>query len=182
MGNVETKQCKKCKEQINKSAKKCPKCGSNQGMPTWAIVIIVLLFIGIIFGGGSTEEESSNNNGTNNNSSQQQEPIEYLKVTKDELDGALESNAAAAKEKYNNKYIEVTGKLGAIDSDLSYISLVSSTDEWDFMGIHCDIKNNEQKEIVKTLVTDQEITIRGKITDVGEVLGYFLDINEIIAN
>ena len=45
-----------------------------------------------------------------------------------------------------------------------------------------NIKNKEQKEIVKTLTKDQEITIRGKITDVGEVLGYYLDINEIIAN
>ena len=59
---------------------------------------------------------------------------------------------------------------------------MSSTDEWDFNGIHCNIKNKEQKEIVKTLTKDQEITIRGKITDVGEVLGYYLDINEILAN
>ena len=126
--------------------------------------------------------EEPSNGGSKNNSSQQQETIEYIKVSKDELDDALENNAAAAKDKYNNKYVEVTGKLGTIDSDLSYISLMSSTDEWDFLGIHCDIKNKEQKEIVKTLTKGQEITIRGKITDVGEVLGYYLDINEIIAN
>jgi len=180
MNNAETKQCKKCKEQINKKAKKCPKCGSKQGMPIWLIVIIVIVVIGIISSGGNSEESPSG--GSSNNSSQQQETIEYLKVSKDELDDALENNAAAAKDKYNNKYVEVTGKLGTIDSDLSYISLMSSTDEWDFNGIHCDIKNKEQKEIVKTLTKDQEITIRGKITDVGEVLGYFLDINEIIAN
>ena len=59
------------------------------------------------------------------------------------------------------------------------ISLVSSTDEWDLIGIHCTIKNKEQKEIVKTLTKDQEITVKGKITDVGEVLGYYLDITEI---
>ena len=57
---------------------------------------------------------------------------------------------------------------------------MSATDEWDFNGIHCEIRNNDQKEIVKTLTTDQEITIKGKITDVGEVLGYYLDITEII--
>lgn len=179
MSNTETKLCKKCKEQINKKAKKCPKCGSKQGLPLWLIVVIAIVIIGVIFSGGSSEESS--NSGSNNNSSQQQEKIEYLKVTKDELDEALENNAAAAKDKYNNKYVEVTGKLGTIDSDLSYIALMSSTDEWDLIGIHCDVKNKEQKEIIKTLTKDQEITIKGKITDVGEVLGYYLDINEIIA-
>ena len=44
------------------------------------------------------------------------------------------------------------------------------------------LKDQAQKDIVKTLTKDQEITIRGKITDVGEVLGYYLDITEIIAN
>lgn len=180
MDNKETKECKKCKEQINKKAKKCPKCGSKQGMPIWLIVVIVIVAIAIISGGGDSEENS--NGGSNNNSSQQQEKIEYLKVTKDQLDEDLENNAAAAKDKYNNKYVEVTGILGTIDSDLSYISLMSLTDEWDFIGIHCDIENDEQKDIVKTLKKDQKITIRGKITDVGETLGYYLDIIEIIPN
>ena len=148
MNNAETKQCKKCKEQINKKAKKCPKCGSKQGMPIWLIVIIVIVVIGIISSGGNSEESPSG--GSSNNSSQQQETIEYLKVSKDELYDALENNAAAAKDKYNNKYVEVTGKLGTIDSDLQYISLVSTTNEWDFQGIHCDIKNSTQKDIVKT--------------------------------
>lgn len=178
MNNVEMKQCKKCKEQINKAAKKCPKCGSNQGMPIWLIVIIVIIVLGIFSGGG--ESENSTNSDSNNSSTHQQENIEYLKVTKDELDEALEKNAAAAKDTYINKYVEVSGKLGTIDSDLKYISLMSATDEWDFNGIHCEIRNNDQKEIVKTLTTDQEITIKGKITDVGEVLGYYLDITEII--
>ena len=106
----------------------------------------------------------------------------HIKVSKDDLDEALENNAAAAKDTYYKKYVEISGKLGTIDSDLKYISLMSSTDEWDFLGIHCSIKNEEQKNIVKTLTKDQEITIRGKVTDVGEVLGYYVDIIEIIAN
>ena len=180
MNNAETKQCKKCKEQIDKKEKKCPKCGSRQGIPIWLIVVITIIVIGVIASAGGNSEESSNH--SNNNSSQTQETIEYIKVSKDDLDEALKNNAASAKDTYNKKYVEVTGKLGTIDSDLKYISLMSSTDEWDFDGIHCTIKNNEQKEIVKTLAKDQEITIKGKITDVGEVLGYYLDITEIIVN
>lgn len=176
--NSETKQCKKCKEEINKKAKKCPHCGAKQGLPIWLIIIIVILVIGIISSLGSNSEESKGND-INNSSNQVPENIEYIKVSKEDLDEALENNAALARETYNNKYVEVTGKLGTIDSELKYISLVSSTDEWDLIGIHCTIKNKEQKEIVKTLTKDQEITVKGKITDVGEVLGYYLDITEI---
>lgn len=41
-----TKQCKHCKEQIASAAKRCPKCGGNLGMPTWAKVLII---IGVVF-------------------------------------------------------------------------------------------------------------------------------------
>ena len=176
--NSETKECKKCKEAINKKAKKCPHCGAKQGLPTWLIIIIIILVIGIISSLGGNSEESKGNS-INNSSNQVPENIEYIKVSKEDLDEALENNAALARETYNNKYVEVTGKLGTIDSELKYISLVSSTDEWDLIGIHCTIKNKEQKEIVKTLTRDQEITVKGKITDVGEVLGYYLNITEI---
>ena len=182
MNNTETKQCKKCKELINKKAKKCPHCGAKQGAPIWLIVIIVIIVIGIIANAGNNSDDSSNKSLNSNQSNQVQETIEYIKVSKDDLDEALKSNAAAAKDTYNKKYVEVTGKLDTIDSDLKYISLVSSTEEWDILGIHCTIKNNNQKDIVKTLTEGQEITIRGKITNVGEVLGYYLDITEIITN
>ena len=69
----------------------------------------------------------------------------------------------------------------AWNSDLKYISVTSSTDEWDFLGVHCNIKNKTQKDVVKTLSKDQDIIVRGKITDVGEVLGYYLDITDIFA-
>ncbi len=43
--NQETKICKHCKEEINKSAKRCPKCGGKFGLPGWGKALIV---IGII--------------------------------------------------------------------------------------------------------------------------------------
>lgn len=187
MNTVETKQCKKCREQINKKAKKCPHCGAKQGMPIWLIIVIIFVIIGIISNLGNSSNSSTaddNNSATtkDNNSSNTTQEIEYIKVTKDDLDEALENNAAAAKETYNNKYIEVTGKFGNIDSDLKYISLYSSTKEYDFNGIHCTLKNNDQRNIAKSLTKDQEITVKGKVTDVSEVLGYYLNITEIIPN
>ena len=104
----------------------------------------------------------------------------YMKVDIDTMEEERDNNAAAAKEFYKNKYVEVTGRLGVIDSDLKYIGLYSISNKWDLIGINCRIRNQETREMVKTLTTDQTIIVRGKITDVGEVLGYYLDIDEII--
>ena len=175
---METKKCKKCQEEINKKAKKCPKCGARQGMPIWLIVIIAIFVIGII-GNMSKESDSSSSKSTNNKTNTQEEII-YTKIDIDELESALESNAAAAKDTYKGKYLEITGRLGTIDSDMKYIGLLSTTNEWDIVGVHCTIKNSATKDIVKTLSKDQTIIVKGKITDVGEVLGYYLDIDEII--
>ena len=203
MNNV-NKYCEFCGAKLEENANVCLSCGrqikntrsskSKQSLPTWLIVIIVILAIGTILNINDENEEPVNhvtNKETNNNKSnkasdntnnlpnQVPEDIEYIKISKDDLDEALDNNAAAARETYINKYVEVTGKLGTIDSELKYLSLKSPTKEWDLKSIHCTIKNKEQKEIIKTLTRDQEITVKGKITDVGEVLGYYLDITEI---
>lgn len=146
----------------------------------WFWVIIVVLVIGIAGAGSSSNNTQQTSSNTISQQSSQEETIEYTAVTVDELEDALSNNAAAAKDTYNNKYLEITGRLGTIDSDLQYISLLSTTNEFDLTGIHCSIKNEEQKNIVKTLSKDDTITVRGKITDVGEVLGYYLDITEIV--
>ncbi len=46
MTKSETKKCKKCMEEINRKAKKCPKCGANLGLPGWLKFLII---IGIVF-------------------------------------------------------------------------------------------------------------------------------------
>ena len=176
--------CKTCNTEISSSAKQCPKWGAKIKKPIYKkiwfwIIIIIILIIAI---NPSKEDNNDNNSNSLNNSNttnNQEENIEYIVLTVDDLEQALEDNAAAAKDTYNNKYVEFTGKLSNIDSDLKYISVVSSTEEFDLIGIHCTIKTNEQKEIVKTLKTDDEITIKCKVTDVGEVLGYYVDIIEI---
>ncbi len=131
-------------------------------------VIVIISFIGskCSSSNGSSEEETTT----------EVIPTEMLKVTVDELEEALDNNAAAAKDTYYEKYVEITGELSNIDSDLKYISLQTEG----FKGIQCYIKNPETKEVVKTLKREQKIVVKGKITRVGEVLGYSLDIVEII--
>ena len=147
----------------------------------WFWVIIVVLVIGIAGAGSSSNNtQQTSSNTTSNQQQSPEETIEYTAVTVDQLEEALSNNAAAAKETYDNKYLEITGRLGTIDADLQYISLLSTTNEFDLVGVHCSIKNEEQKNIVKTLSKDDTITVKGKITNVGEVLGYYLDITEIV--
>jgi hypothetical protein len=176
MEKPKTKKCKKCREEIDIKAKKCPHCRANQGIPVWLIIIIVIFGLGIIANIGDNSDNKSSN------SKAKQKEIEYTKVTKDDLDEALKNNAAVAKDTYDGKYVEISGKLGTIDSDLKYISLMSSTNKYDFNGVYCRIKDKKQKETVKTLTKGQKIIVKGKITDVGEVLGYYLDITEIKAD
>ena len=173
-------KCKSCDAEIAASAKTCPKCGAKNSKPFykkvwfWVVIAIVL----IIIGAGSGSEEGENNTPINSN-----EPaaITYQKVTIEELIDAKNENAAAAKDTYNKKYIEFSGKLGTIDSDLKYIAVEPFSSEYWLSSIHCSITSNEQKDIIKTLKKGDSITIRGKVTDVGEVLGYYVDIKEVLA-
>ena len=146
----------------------------------WWFWLIIILIIGGIGAGANNTTQPTSTSSTSSTSTTETQPIEYKKVSIDELDSALEKNAAAAKDTYNGQYVEVTGRLGVIDSDLKYISLYSTTNQFDLVGMNCYIKNSEQKEIVKTLSKDDTIIVKGKITSVGEVLGYSLDITEIL--
>ena len=189
--SADSKFCDKCGDDTENSRVNKPKIQEQpvqkKKLPTWAIVLIVIGCILVIGSLGSSDtdvEEGGSSTKTEEkqeSTTKKEEKIEYIKVSKDDLDDALEANAANAKDTYKGKYVELSGKLSVIDSDLKYISVTSSTDEWDFLGVHCNIKNKTQKDVVKTLSKDQDIIVRGKITDVGEVLGFYLDITDIFA-
>jgi len=42
---METKKCKYCKEEIDKNAKRCPKCGGKFGLPLIVKILIVIFII-----------------------------------------------------------------------------------------------------------------------------------------
>lgn len=108
------------------------------------------------------------------------ETPQVIRIGIDDLETERNENAAAAKSKYKGQCIEVVGRVGSIDSDLDFISILSPTDSWDIVGVHCSLVNDDVKEKVKTLKVDQTVIVRGTITDVGEILGYFMDAEDII--
>ena len=180
-----TKNCKSCNAEIATSAKVCPSCGAKNKKSIfkkwwfWLIIAVVLVGIIAVNGNSGNDEEK---NATDNKLAKQQETIEYTSYDVTELFDALKDNALKAQNTYNGQYVELTGYLGTIDSNGKYIGLEANPDDMSYLldSVHCTIKKGSgQLEQVMNLKKGEKITIRGKISRVGEVLGYSLDIDSI---
>ena len=197
---METKKCKYCMTDIPKGAKICPNCKKRQGgILKWLLIILAVLIIFGMIGDKSgskddtaaVSQESSVTTAqpeTGADTAEAQQPetkqqekavISYIPYSVTELETDLEENALSASDKYKGQYVELTGRLGTIDSDGKYISIKDPTNEWDFIGVQCYIKSDAQLNTIKTLKKDCSIIVKGKIRDVGEVIGYSLDMDEI---
>lgn len=105
----------------------------------------------------------------------------YKAVTVDKLFEDLEANAVLAEDKYKGEYVAVTGKLGIIDTD--YIGIFEINDEYSLDSVYCYFTNDEQKNAIKTMNKGDIITVKGKITNIKEIVGcYYLNITEIPKN
>ena len=182
-----TKICKYCKTEIPYDAKICPQCRKKQksgGCLTAIVIVLALAIIGGIAGRGNKKNETSNETSSKVESAAQttqaetQQEIVYTAVTVSEMMDTLNSNAMKASETYKNQYLEVTGKLNVIDSNGKYISLVGDGD-FEIVGVQCYLKTEDHKKAVMDMSIGDTVTLRGKCTDVGEVLGYSLDIDSI---
>lgn len=176
--------CKVCGKEMASNAKTCPNCGAKNKKPIykrpWFIVICIILVLAIISSFGSSSEEPENVTSSNPSEEQQNVEITYTPYSVDTLMDDLDNNALKAEETYDNQYVEITGELSVIDSDGQYINLIPQNRSFAILGCQCYIKNDEQKQQVIEMSIGQILTIRGKITSVGEVTGYQLDIQEIV--
>lgn len=186
MAKSNMKICKHCGAEIAASAKTCPNCGGKNPKPiykrVWFIILCVLVLIGIIGaaagGGGDDSTPAATDNGGEAVATEEQE-IEYTAYDVKELNADLEENAVNAKDKYIDQYVALTGKLDNIDSDGNYINLTDPNDEWDIIGATCYITDDSQLDTIKEHSKGDILTVKGKVTDVGEVLGYYIDIDSI---
>ena len=156
-----------------------------------AFLIILMVFYAI--GSNDESEDTSESSSSNRTSVASEratmepkvtespiEEIQYIVCTVDEMVELLETNAMKAEKKYSDQYIEVTGILDVIDSDGRYISLSCINDKWNFTDVQCYMVNQEQKDIVIEMKKDDQITVRIKCTEVGEVMGFSGDIIEFV--
>ena len=153
----------------------------------WFWVIIGVVVIGIIGGAagesdGTTEDTGDNittaNDGGEKNPSSTEK--NYEKVDLQTLLDELEENALRAESKYQNTYIEITGKIKVIDSDGAYITVEPvHAGEWNFNTVQCYIKSGAQKDFIIEKSVGDTVTIKGKVFSIGEILGYSINIDSI---
>lgn len=150
----------------------------------WFWLIVVIVVFGVAGTADSDDREETvvqeSNSSEPSNQVEEAKPVEYMSVNANDMITMLDENPVVAADTYKDKYLEITGRLGSIDSSGDYISLRRFDDELTFTTIMCYIQNDEQLEAVRTLKSDDTVTVRGKCTDVGEVLGYSLDIDSIV--
>lgn len=176
-----TKICKHCQSEIPYKAKICPHCRKKQGANGCLTAILVVALLGLAgscLGSSDNNEDSKPVQKAESTVEETTQVIEYTAYTVDEMIEDLDNNPMNASDKYKNQYIEITGKLSVIDSDGKYISL-HPNDDFAIIGVQCYLQTDEQKDIIKTLSIGDMVTLRGKCTSVGEVLGYSLDIDSI---
>lgn len=102
----------------------------------------------------------------------------YIDV--DTLYDELEENALAASQKYKGEYIAIRGKVGNIDSDGKYFDLEKINNIFSISSVRCSTNGNRDViDQLSKLTKDQEVVVHGYISDVGEVIGYFMDLDYI---
>lgn len=183
-------KCKSCGADIAASAKACPKCGAKNKKPIykkwWFYVLIVFVLVAVVGGTGGNDNATTSTSIQGQTTQPQKtqetaEPITYTHYNVTELFDTLKANAMKAQSTYKDQYVELEGFLGTIDSDGKYIGLSAGSNNYDylFQEVQCYIKDEAQRETIMELNSGDPLIVRGKITGVGEVMGYSLNIDSI---
>jgi len=129
----------------------------------WAIGVVILV-IAMQASGGSSD---SNNSATDT----------ATKAPAEQVITDLEGNALNAKTTWEDKRVKITGIVYNIDASGDYFSL-RGDDEFSFTNVTVNI-DESLVGAVSAFTIGQEVTVTGKITGVGEILGYSVDAESI---
>lgn len=106
--------------------------------------------------------------------------VHYEKVDLQTMLDELDTNALRAEETYQDKYIEITGEITLFDSDGKYIGIEPCNAlGWRLSNVTCYLTDPTHKAFLLEKVVGDVVTIKGKVSSVGEVLGYSVKIIEI---
>lgn len=191
-GKAEMISCRHCGAEIAAGAKICPKCGGKNKRPLykkpWFLVLAALVILSVAGSLGRQSGSPASNGGAEmavqedaaRADTENVEELSYTACSVSEMMELLEKNALKASEQYDGQYVQVTGRLAVIDSGGNYIVLHPQDNEFTIIGVQCYLKNETQKAAIMELSVGDTVTVKGKVTGVGEVLGYSLDIEEIL--
>ena len=167
---AKSKICRKCGREIPEGLNICPACGGKAKLPFFvrmlraiAIVIAVFLVLDFFLHDPTYVPEDER---------------EYAEVTVDQLYEELNDNALKAKDTYTGAYVAVKGKMRVIDSDGESISIYPIEYE-SIDGIYCILSSDEQREAVKSHSKGDIVTVKGKITKVGDMFPYKMSVDSI---
>jgi hypothetical protein len=138
----------------------------------WLIGVIAIVLIMQQAGGGSSDSSNSSSE-----TSAEATPVPAVKVTAEQLLSELEGNALAAKNTWEDQRVTITGTLNNIDASGDYFSL-RGNNEFSFINIQVYI-DESFIDAVSAFTKGQKVTVTGKITGVGEILGYSVDAESI---
>ncbi len=142
-------------------------------------IAAVLVCLAVI---GSCTHDEKSSSGTSKSVEKEQsvKKPQYLTVSIATMMNDLERNAMVATDKYKGKNVKIVdGIVSTIESDGDYISVENPGADFSLSDVTCRPKNNNVKKQFRNIQIGERITVYGKITDVGEVLGYTLDLEKI---
>ncbi|WP_138159257.1 OB-fold protein [Peptoniphilus catoniae] len=143
----------------------------------WFIALVVIVIIVALMPKGDKDGNSTVNEAAETSTKE----ITYTPVDAGQMLDDLENNALNAEKTYKDQDLEITGKIYAIDSSGKYIAIDGLNSEFTISGVTCYLKNDEQKDVVASVSKGATVVVRGHVTDVGEVMGYSVNIDEIEA-
>ncbi|MBQ6497109.1 MAG: DUF4352 domain-containing protein [Bacilli bacterium] len=160
------KICKHCKEEIAKGAKKCPKCGGNQGLPGFvkALIIIVIVIVCIVGcmnscakGVDEAVKETSNEwndiNGKTTFKVNETFENKYEKITMTEVNINFTDYGEYSEPKEGHKYAMAKFEVENInDGDELYVSSLDFNADADGVSVDSGyIGNDKYKDLSATL-------------------------------
>ena len=153
-------------------------------------IVCIVSFIATGALAPKSDEKSTSNPATSQTSSQSAKPaeqakpkqektVDYAEADIDVLINEAKNNAAKANKNYKGKNVKITGgRVSNIESEGRYI-VIEGSDQFSLLHVQCYPQNKGVKDAMLDLNKDQAITVYGKIKDVGEIMGYSLDLVKI---
>lgn len=142
----------------------------------WFIVLVVVVIIAAIMPKGDKSTDT-----TSKAAETSTKEITYTPAEAGQMLSELDNNALNAEKTYKDKDLEITGKIYNIDSSGEYINIDGVNDDFTITGISCNLQNDEQRDVVASISKGATVVVKGHVTDVGEVLGYTVNVDEIEA-
>lgn len=143
-----------------------------------AVAVLCLVAI-LIISNTHSDELKGGNAGNSSTSATTGTQIQYEQVDLQTMLDELDANAMRAEETYQDKYIEITGEIRNFDSDGKYISIRPCGASILTERVMCYLTDSTHKAFLLEKAVGDVVTIKGKVSSIGEVLGYSVKIAEI---